>query len=94
MIRTVALTLTLTLLAGPALAQCYADYKARQDDPYRLAYGVAKVADENCDRRAAAAELAPRLAAAGWTLLTVVSVFGPDGLSERQDRAGDQFLTY
>jgi hypothetical protein len=90
MLRT--LTLILTLAAGPAAAECYADYKARQDDPYRLAYGVAEVSA--CDKGGAAQEIGPRLAAAGWTLLSVVSVFGPEGLAERQGRAGDHFLTY
>lgn len=90
MLRT--LTLIAALTASPAAADCYADYKARQDNPYRLAYGVAQVSA--CDAGGATQELGPRLAAAGWTLLTVVSVFGPEGLAERQGRAGDHFLTY
>jgi hypothetical protein len=81
-------------LATPAAAECYADYKAKQDDPLRLAYGVAGVDDAACSPDAAAALLAPRLAAAGWTLLNVVGVFGPEGLEERKDRAGDHFLRY
>jgi hypothetical protein len=90
MLRT--LSLILTLAATPAAAECYADYKARSDDPYRLAYGVAQVSA--CDKSGAEQELGPRLAAAGWTLLSVVSVFGPEGLAERQDRAADHFLAY
>jgi hypothetical protein len=43
---------------------------------------------------AAAAVLAPRLAAAGWTLLAVLSLFGPEGLEERKASAGDHFLRY
>lgn len=85
------LILSLTL-ASPAAAACFADYKAKQDNPLRLAYGVAEVS--SCDAGGAAAELGPRLAAAGWTLLNVVSVFGPEGLEERQGRAGDHFLSY
>jgi hypothetical protein len=80
--------------ALPAQAECYADYKAKQDDPLRLAYGVAQVSDGNCDPGSAANELAPRLAAAGWTLLSVMSTFGPEGLSEREASAGDHFLRY
>jgi hypothetical protein len=90
---TLAIALTL-LLAGPASAECYADYKAKQDDPLRLAYGVAEVPDSACDPQGARAALSPRLQAAGWTLLDVVSVFGPEGLSERQGNAGDHFLRY
>jgi hypothetical protein len=84
----------LLLTAAPASAECYADYKAKQDDPLRLAYGVAQVSDGNCDPGAAEGELAPRLASAGWTLLNVMSVFGPEGLGEREGRAGDHFLRY
>lgn len=89
------LTLAVALVAGfalPATAECYADYKAKQDDPLRLHYGVAQVSA--CDAGGAEAELAPRLAADGWTLLTVLSTFGPEGLDERKDSAGAYFLRY
>lgn len=79
-------------LCGPASADCYADYKAKQDNPLRLHYGVAQVAA--CDKKAAAAELRPRLEQAGWKLLNVLSVFGPEGLSERKGSAGDYFLRF
>jgi hypothetical protein len=82
-------------LAAPAEAACFAEYKAKQDQPLRLAYGVAELPDPGCDSaEAAAAELAPRLAAAGWTLLTILSIFGPEGLDERKASAGDHFLRY
>ena len=82
-------------LAGGARADCYADYKAKREPPLQLAYGVAQVPQSACGSTAdAAAALAPRLAAAGWTLLSVVSLFGPDGLDERKASAGDQFLRY
>ncbi len=86
--------IALLLAALPASAECYADYKAKQDDPLRLAYGVAQVSDGNCDPGSAANELAPRLASAGWTLLAVLSTFGPEGLGEREASAGDHFLRY
>jgi len=81
-------------LAGPAAADCYADYKAKQDNPLRLHYGVAEVSDGNCSRGGATGELAPRLAAGGWTLLNVLSTFGADGLNERKASAGAYFLRY
>lgn len=89
------LTLAAVMMAGlamPASAECYADYKAKQDDPLRLHYGVAEVSA--CDTGGAAAELVPRLASDGWTLLTVLSTFGPEGLDERRDSAGAYFLRY
>ncbi len=82
------------MLAAPASAECYADYKAKQDDPLRLHYGVAQINDGNCSVAGAQGELAPRLVAAGWTLLTVLSTFGPEGLGERQASAGEHFLRY
>ncbi|SNX69580.1 hypothetical protein SAMN05878503_104111 [Cereibacter ovatus] len=81
-------------LAAPAGAACFADYKAKQDHPLRLHYGVAEVSDNPCNTRAAARELAPRLAAGGWTLLNVLSTFGPEGLDERKASAGRYFLRY
>ena len=81
-------------LGGPALAaDCYADYKAKQDNPLRLHYGVAVVNGE-CTKAAARSELAKRLGAQGWKLLNVVSVFGSDGLAQRKDSAGSNFLRF
>jgi hypothetical protein len=90
------LSIALALLpALPARAACYADWKAKQEPPLRLAYGVAELPDSACaGAAAAAAELAPRLAVGGWTLLNVVSLFGPEGLEERKASAGDFFLRY
>jgi hypothetical protein len=81
-------------LTGPAAAECYADYKAKRDDPLTLRYGVSQVSDANCSPDAAAGELAPRLASDGWTLLNVLSTFGPEGLEERKASAGEFFLRY
>ena len=93
-----------TSLAGLALAcglglmahaDCYVDFKAKRDDPLKLAYGVAQVSDAACgNRKAEHGELAPRLQAAGWTLLKIVSNFGPEGLDQRKASAGDFFLRY
>jgi len=79
---------------GMAQAECYADYKAKKDSPLQLHYGVAQVSDANCNAGAAAGELAPRLAGDGWTLLNVVSTFGPEGLAERKASAGDFYLRF
>lgn len=82
-------------LAVPAQAECYVDYKAKQGDPPQFAYGVSQVSDGACgDKGAEASELEPRLASDGWTLLKIVSSFGPEGLDERKASAGDFFLRY
>lgn len=94
MTRPILLSLALVLaLSGTAQAACYADYKAKQDKPLRLHYGVAEITGR-CTKQAAAKELRPRLDAAGWTLLNVVSVFDDDGLKERKTSAGQFYLRY
>ncbi|MDQ2065342.1 hypothetical protein Q9295_03065 [Xinfangfangia sp. CPCC 101601] len=93
--KTVAFGIALLLsLSTAASAECYADYKAKKEPPLQLHYGVAQVSDSNCSRGAAQAELAPRLASDGWTMLNVVSTFGPEGLAERKASAGAYFLRY
>lgn len=87
--------LVLAALSWPAAAQaaCYADYKAKQDSPLRLHYGVAEISGA-CTAASAHQQLQTRLARAGWTLLNVVSVFDENGLAERKDSAGSNFLRY
>jgi hypothetical protein len=82
------------LMAGTAQAECYADYKAKQDEPLRLHYGVMALPDNACNKEAAAGVIAPKLAQQGWTLLNVVSIFGPEGLAERKASAGAYFLSF
>jgi len=85
----------LVAAASPAHAACYADYKAKQDAPLRLHYGVAELSDAACgSAQAAAVALAPRLAQNGWTLLNILSIFGPEGLEQRKDSAGSNYLRY
>lgn len=82
------------LLASPVLANdCFADYKAKQDNPLRLHYGVAKI-NGSCSAPAARSELTGRLAAKGWTLLSVLSTFSTDGLAERKQSAGSYYLRF
>ena len=81
------------LFAGPATAACYADYKAKQDDPLRLHVGVIELSDSECSADGAARALQSRLRD-GWQLLQVISVFGDEGLDQRKASAGDFFLRY
>lgn len=81
------------LASGAAQANCYADYKAKQDDPLQLHYGVAQVQGD-CSVEAAWVELEGRLGSDGWQLLEVIGVFDDAGLDERRDSAGDNFLRY
>ncbi len=84
---------TLVSVAPMALAaECYADYKAKQDNPLRLHYGVMQVS--SCDKGQATSEVAQRLSGSGWTLLNVQSVFGPEGLDQRKANAGKFYLRF
>ena len=89
-------TLTFGLfLASAANAACFADYKAKKSAPLQLQYGVIKLPDSICsDRAAIRKNIAQRISVGGWSLLNVMSVFGPDGLSQRQGSAGDFYLKY
>jgi hypothetical protein len=91
-----ALALALaTAAALPAQAACYADYKAKRDNPLRLHYGVMELPDPACGSTSAAEQEARgRLAGAGWELLNVVGIFGEDGLEQRRESAGDFFLRF
>lgn len=87
------LALSFLLVAVPAHAACFADYKAKQDNPLRLHYGVIEIIG-SCNAQAATAEIRARIAPSGWQLLNVVSVFGPEGLAERRDSAGTFYLRF
>lgn len=76
-----------------AQAACFADYKAKRDNPLRLHYGVAEVSGD-CTVSAAEQQLSQRLAGDGWQLLNVLGIFDDAGLDERKDSAGEYFLRY
>mgnify|MGYP000689932782 CR=1 FL=1 len=89
-----ALFLLAALSVQPAFAAgCYADYKAKQDQPLKLHYGVMELSGD-CSKAAAEQEAAARLQRAGWILLNVLSVFGPEDLEKRKADAGSYFLRF
>lgn len=90
-----AALVTLMVSAGPALAGCYADYKAKRDDPLRLHYGVIEMPNPICKNPSKAkTEVRSRLALHDWKLLNVISVFGDEGLNKRKKSAGKFYLRY
>ena len=89
----IAAILMVSLALPAQAAGCYADYKAKQDNPLRLHYGVAQISGE-CSAANAQQQLSGRLAAQGWTLLNVLSVFGDEGLAQRRDSAGPNYLRF
>ena len=83
------------LTATAAQGACYADYKAKQDGPLKLHYGVAKISDGACPSNSRVqATLKKRLAAGGWSLLSVQSTFDESQLDRRRGNAGQFFLRY
>ena len=76
MTRTLSLiALTLGLAAGgtAASAACYAEYKAKRDNPLELFHDVAQISGP-CTMDNATAQLRNILAEQGMTLLKVMSV--------------------
>lgn len=86
--------IALIALAGPASAACFADYKAKMDNPLRLHYGVIEIPDAACSAAAAFNVIAPRVAAGGWELLEVMTVFDESGLDSRRTDAGQYYLAF
>lgn len=89
----ISIFLAVNLSATALHAGCFADYKAKRDDPLRLHYGVAEIAGP-CTTSNAQAELIDKLAADGWTLLNILGVFDDAGLDDRKDSAGEYYLRY
>ncbi|MDA0221778.1 MAG: hypothetical protein O3A08_00055 [Proteobacteria bacterium] len=83
------------LVASQAGAECYADYKAKKESPLQLHYGVVQIPDGICSNNAAIKQnISNRISADGWKLLNVLSIFGPEGLSQRQGSAGNYYLKF
>ncbi len=90
----IAALIALSLGSTAAHAGCYADYKAKKDNPLQLHYGVIELPQSLCDGGNVAAAIAPRLAREGWTLLNVLSVFEDAGLERRKASAGPFYLRF
>ncbi|MEO1641092.1 MAG: hypothetical protein AAFU41_17785 [Pseudomonadota bacterium] len=93
MTRLLSISMIFMVSATSLHAACYADYKAKQDNPLRLHYGVAEVQGD-CSVASAENQLRQRLSGGGWELLNVLGVFDDAGLDERKESAGDFFLRY
>ena len=88
-------TLALTGAAGSAQAACYADYKAKRDNPLKLHYGVMRIDTNPCAMSDSVRKtVARRLNNAGWQLLQVQSVFDDSGLEKRKSDAAKFFLRF
>jgi hypothetical protein len=76
-------------LATQASAQCYADYKAKQDNPLRLQYGLIELPASACGSvNAATRYAAPVIARSGWTLLQIETILTRAQFDARSANAG------
>ena len=90
----ITLAISISALTSAAHADsCYADYKAKKDNPLRLHYGVVELY-QGCSKKSAKPEIAARISGDGWKLLNVLSVFGPEGLAGKESSAGKFYLRY
>jgi len=96
--NTRAFLLAAAIAALPTVAQgaCFADYRAKADNPLRFHYGVLKVSDGGCPSRGeASADVERRIARDGWELVGILGLFGEDGLNDqRRADAGGYYLRY
>ncbi len=94
LVNIIALSIGLAF-AGQASAACYADYKAKKTSPLTLSYGVVELPASVCGKPGKIKKnISKRIKVGGWSLLNVVSVFGPEGLAQRQDSAGNNYLKF
>ena len=88
------LCLCLLILPGTARAECFVSYKAKKDAPLRLHMGVLSL-PAPCPAQAKAEEqTAQRLAQAGWTLLTVLTLSMREPDDKTKADASAHYLRY
>jgi hypothetical protein len=85
---------TAMVLAIPASAACYAEYRASRQSPVQLAYGVAEIRGGACNAQAAAQYLQARLAQSGWTLQNVLSTVTSNSAPANAGYTGGHYLNF
>ena len=81
-------------LTQSAQAACYADYKAKQENPLKLHYGIMKFDSVECTASIVQEKVALRLLPHGWTLLNLLTVSRELPTTQRKENAGENFLRY
>ncbi|MBL6846415.1 MAG: hypothetical protein ISQ85_05905 [Planktomarina sp.] len=81
-------------LTQSAQAACYADYKAKQENPLKLHYGIMKFDSVECTASIVQKKVALRLLPHGWTLLNLLTVSRKLPTTQRKENAGENFLRY
>ena len=95
MTRLIAYLLLALFLPAAAQAACYAEYKAKKDNPLRLHYGIMQLGSGECPgANRARRQVAQRLSGAGWTLLAVTSLSDTPPSDQQRANAGEFYLRY
>ena len=81
-------------LTQSAQAACYADYKAKQENPLKLHYGIMKFDSVECTASIVQKKVTLRLLPHGWTLLNLLTVSRKLPTTQRKENAGENFLRY
>jgi hypothetical protein len=82
------------LLPSAAAAECYVEYKAKNDNPLRLHYGIVALQGPCPDSGSATQQAARRVASGGWTLLNVVGLSETTPSGNKRANAGDYYLRF
>lgn len=82
------------VLPAAARADCFVEYKAKQDSPLRLHYGISRLPGDCPGSGAAAEQLSAALARDGWTLLNVVGLSTKEPGDSKRANAGEYYLRY
>ncbi|MFZ7093511.1 hypothetical protein [Primorskyibacter sp. 2E233] len=90
------LLIALVTLGLPAAAQadCFVEYKAKQDSPLRLHYGILAIKGSCPLAPQAASTAQARLSAGGWVLLNVLGLSEQSPTAQMRSNAGDYYLRY
>lgn len=89
----ISLCLTLALPTS-AIADCFVAYKAKQDDPLRLHYGVLALPGDCPSKANAQTAAQTRLQSAGWTILNVITISETEPTAQMKADAGEHYLRY
>ncbi|WP_127106179.1 hypothetical protein [Pararhodobacter zhoushanensis] len=82
------------VMALPASAACYAEYRAQQQNPVQLAFGVAEIRGGSCDAQSAATYLRSALARSGWTLSNIVSTVSSNSAPGNSGYTNGHYLRF
>jgi hypothetical protein len=95
LLHIIGISLAISLATpGMAHADCYVEYKAKQDSPLRLHYGILALPGDCPGKSRAQRNAQSRLAAQGWVLLNILGLSTSAPSDQQRANAGDYFLRF